>query len=120
MATPRASSFSAKKCRPCEGGTAPLGREQAVSYLKEVPGWRLSADEKAIFIEYRMKHFLAAVDLIDRIAKVAEAEGHHPDFHLTGYRDLRIELSTHSIGGLSENDFILAAKIQELPKTLKN
>ena len=60
------------------------------------------------------KDFLGAVGLIQRIAVVAEAEDHHPDLHLTGYRRLTIELSTHAIGGLSENDFILAAKIDQL------
>ena len=120
MATPRASSFSTRKCRPCEGGTPPLGREQVILYLKEVPGWKLSADEKSIFVEYVMKDFLSAIDLINRVAKVAEAEDHHPDIHLSGYRKLRIELSTHSIGGLSENDLILAAKINPLPKKLKS
>ncbi len=66
-----------------------------------------------------MKDFLAAVKCIQAIAKVAEAEDHHPDLHVTGYRKLRIELSTHAINGLSENDFILAAKIENIPKKLK-
>ena len=60
-----------------------------------------------------------AVELFQKTAEVAEAEGHHPDLHLTGYRRLRIEVTTHAIGGLSENDFILAAKIDSLPKQLK-
>ncbi len=66
-----------------------------------------------------MKDFLAAVALIRRLADVAEEQDHHPDVHLTGYRRLSLVLSTHSIGGLSENDFILAAQIEALPKTLK-
>ena len=66
-----------------------------------------------------MKDFLSAVQFIQDIAQVAEADDHHPDLHLTGYRKLRVELSTHAIGGLSENDFILAAKIEQLPKELK-
>jgi len=66
-----------------------------------------------------MKGFLSAVEFIEKIAQVAEAEDHHPDLHLTGYRKLAIELSTHAIGGLSENDFILAAKIDQLPRQLK-
>jgi len=61
--------------------------------------------------EYVMKNFLAAVDLIGKIAQIAETEDHHPDLHLTGYNCLRVELRTHAIGGLSENDFIVAAKI---------
>ena len=67
-----------------------------------------------------MKDFMAAIALINSIAEIAEKEDHHPDLHLTGYRNLRIELSTHSIGGLCENDFILAAKINELPKQIKS
>ena len=62
---------------------------------------------------------MAAVRLIDRIAGIAEAEDHHPDLRLTSYRKLEVALATHAIGGLSENDFILAAKIEELPKELK-
>ena len=109
-----------RKCKSCEGGVRPFDQEQALSYLKEIPGWKLSTDEKAIFVDYLMKDFLAAVDLVDCIAPIAEAEDHHPDIHLTGYRKLRIELSTHAIGGLSENDFILAAKINQLSKNLKS
>jgi 4a-hydroxytetrahydrobiopterin dehydratase len=98
---------------------APLTAGQATTYLRELPDWKLSADGKSILAEYRMKDFAEGVRLISRIAEVAEVQDHHPDVHLTGYRRLKIELSTHSIGGLSENDFILAAKIDELPKNLK-
>ena len=108
-----------KQCKPCEGGVGLLSREEALRSLRALPGWRLSADEKAIYTDYVMKDFRAAVALIDRMARLAEKEGHHPDIHLTGYRNLRVELSTHAIGGLSENDFILAAKIDKLPKNLK-
>lgn len=66
-----------------------------------------------------MKDFAAAVRFLQDIAEVAEEEDHHPDIHLTGYRKLKIDLSTHAVGGLSENDFILAAKIEKLPKELK-
>ncbi len=111
--------FLQKKCVPCEGGISPLLREKAEAYLKEMPNWKLSADAKSIYSEYLMKNFLTAVDFIRKISEVAEVEDHHPDIHLTGYRKLVIELSTHAIGGLSENDFILAAKIDQLPKELK-
>lgn len=66
-----------------------------------------------------MKNFMAAVSLIRRIASLAEAADHHPDLHLTGYRRLKIELTTHSEGGLTKKDFSLAAKIERLPKKLK-
>ena len=116
---PQVIELAKKKCVPCEGGIPVFTREQAQSYLKALPEWKLSADAKSIRVEYVMKNFLAAVALIQKIADVAEAENHHPDIHLTGYRRLAVELSTHAIGGLSENEFILAAKIDQLPKELK-
>jgi len=108
-----------KKCLPCEGGGASLKPAEIVRYLRGLRDWRLSGDGKFIRTEYRMKHFAEAIRLINRCAVIAEKEGHHPDIHLTGYRNLRIDLSTHAIGGLSENDFILAAKIEQIPKKLK-
>jgi 4a-hydroxytetrahydrobiopterin dehydratase len=95
----------------------------AQALLRDVNGWELvdlpaapaaQAGGKAIRKTVKCKDFMDAVGLIQRIAPVAEAEDHHPDLHLTGYRRLTIELSTHAIGGLSENDFILAAKIDQL------
>lgn len=97
---------------------APVTPEQARKKLEALPGWTLEGG-KAIRKEWLMKDFVAAVELIDRIRDVAEADDHHPDLHLTGFRRLAVELSTHSIGGLSENDFIVAAKIERLPKALK-
>jgi len=102
-----------RTCKPCEGGTEPLPPSAAQTLLKDISGWEL-VDGKLIRKTVKCKDFLDAVSLIQRIAPVAEAEDHHPDLHLTGYRRLTIELSTHSIGGLSENDFILAAKIDQL------
>ena len=113
------TKLTEKKCGPCEGKMQPFSKEQAAPYLREVPEWNLSADERSIIRQYTMKNFMAAVHCIEKIARVAEQENHHPDIHLTGYRNLRVELSTHAIGGLSENDFILAAKINELPVDLK-
>ena len=109
----------ARKCQPCGKGVSPLSFEESKAYLAQVPSWSLSGDGKSIWRELAMKDFSAALRLMNQIGDVAEREDHHPDLHLTGYRKLRIELATHSIGGLSENDFILAAKIEELPKELK-
>lgn len=106
--------LSQRKCRPCEGGVAPLPESAARTLLADLKGWELGPDAKSIRKTVKSKDFLSAVDLIHRIAPIAEAEDHHPDLHLTGYRKLTIELSTHAIGGLSENDFILAAKINQL------
>ena len=109
-----------KKCVPCEGIGEPMTKEQAVEQMANVPDWQLSDDGKWISREYTAKNFVTAVDFIQKVAEVAESENHHPDIHLTGYRKLKIDLSTHAIGGLSENDFIVAAKVNKLPIELKN
>ncbi|MFO0808323.1 MAG: 4a-hydroxytetrahydrobiopterin dehydratase [Gemmataceae bacterium] len=108
-----------KHCVPCEGGIPPLTREQVAALLTNVPHWRVAADGKSIHREWRVKDFPTALDFFRRVGDIAEKEDHHPDLHLTGYRNVAIELSTHAIKGLSENDFILAAKIDELPVELK-
>lgn len=101
-----------KKCVPCEKGDIdPFLPEEARNYIGDVPGWELASDSKKISKEYKFKDFIGAVNFINIVADVAESEGHHPDIHLVGYNKVTLELSTHSIGGLSENDFILAAKI---------
>jgi 4a-hydroxytetrahydrobiopterin dehydratase len=106
-------------CKACEGNATKLSRADARRFLKQARGWSMSAGGRAIVRDYAMKDFVSAVQFIQRITKVAQREDHHPDLHLTGYRKLRIELSTHSVGGLSINDFILAAKINRLPAALK-
>jgi 4a-hydroxytetrahydrobiopterin dehydratase len=108
-----------KRCLPCEGGVQALGREQTMSLLQAVPSWKPAADGKSIRREWRVKDFATALDFFQRIGRIAEDQDHHPDLHLTGYRSVAVELSTHAIGGLSENDFILAAKIDQLPVALK-
>ena len=102
-----------RRCKPCEGGVTPLPASAAHALLGEVRGWEL-VEGTAIRKSVKCKDFLDAVALIQRLAPIAEAEDHHPDLHLTNYRRLTIELSTHAIGGLSENDFILAAKLDQL------
>ena len=82
-------------------------------------GWRLTHDEKRIRKDWTMKHFKAALEFFNAVGQVAEEDQHHPDLHLEGYRNVWIEIYTHAIGGLSENDFILAAKIDKLPVKLK-
>lgn len=109
-----------QKCSACEGAIEPFTPAEAKKEMAQVPGWTLSGDAKTMSREVKMKNFVAAVKLIDEIAKVAEAENHHPDLHLTGYRNLRIDLSTHAVGGLTRNDLIVAAKINELPAEFKN
>ena len=109
----------AKKCQPCEGGVDPFPLELAEEQLGNLQGWYLTHEGQRIRKDWTVKHFMAAMDFFDKVAKVAEEDGHHPDLHLEGYRNMSIELWTHAIGGLSENDFILAAKIDELPVELK-
>ncbi len=84
-----------------------------------MPGWRLTHDGKRIRKDWTVKHFKAGIEFFNAVRDVAEEEQHHPDLHLEGYRNVWIELWTHAIGGLSENDFILAAKIDRLPVKLK-
>jgi 4a-hydroxytetrahydrobiopterin dehydratase len=99
-----------RKCVPCEGGTPPLTAEEITNYKSQIPNWQISKDQKSISREFRFKDFKEAMSFINKVAELAEREGHHPDIHVSWNR-VRLELSTHAIGGLSENDFILAAKI---------
>ncbi len=116
----QANALSSKRCVPCEGGILPLSHEQAVALLAEIPGCKISADGQRISREWRVKaDFVAGLDFFRRVGELAEAEGHHPDLHLVAYRQVGIELWTHAVGGLTENDFILAAKIDKLPVELK-
>jgi 4a-hydroxytetrahydrobiopterin dehydratase len=97
----------------------PLKSDELVPYLAAVPEWMLTPDGKRIRREWRVQDFATALDFFNRVGQVAEAEDHHPDLHLTGYRNVAIELWTHAANGLTENDFILAAKIDTLPVELK-
>lgn len=119
MVKTRDEKFTEMECTPCKGEQQPMSREDAEFSLKEIKYWQMNEEATTIFREFTMKDFVSAVDLIRTIAKIAEGQGHHPDIHLTGYRNLRVEFSTHAIGGLSENDFIMAARISELPMELK-
>ena len=110
-----ARELTRKHCVPCEGGIPPLTRDKAQAYLQELPGWQLTADGQRVRREWRLKDFQASLAFCNAIGKIAEAEGHHPDLHLTGYRNVAVEIFTHAVGGLTENDFILAAKIDEVP-----
>lgn len=109
------TELTAKKCKPCEGGVEPCPLDDARSQLEKLEGWYLTHDGQRIRKEWTVKHFMAGMDFFNRVAEIAEEDGHHPDLHIEGYRNVSIELWTHAIGGLSENDFILAAKIDELP-----
>ena len=109
-----AAELISKKCVPCEGGVDACTLEHSRKQLSLLPNWHLSDDEKWIHRQLVFKNFLQAISCVNKIAELAESEAHHPDLHLTGYRNLEIALSTHAINGLSENDFILASKIDAL------
>ena len=119
METQTPEQLASKKCLPCEGGVDPCPLDVARSQLEQLDGWFLTHEGQRIRKDWTVKHFMAGMDFFNRVAKLAEADGHHPDLHLEGYRNVSIELWTHAIGGLSENDFILAAKIDEVPVELK-
>jgi 4a-hydroxytetrahydrobiopterin dehydratase len=115
MAVQSPAELVKKKCAPCEGGVEPYSPDEAKSQLIQLDGWRLSHDGQRIRKDWKVKNFMAGMDFFNRCAELAEDDGHHPDLHIEGYRNVWVELWTHAIGGLSENDFILAAKIDQLP-----
>jgi 4a-hydroxytetrahydrobiopterin dehydratase len=112
--------LTAKKCLPCEGGVPKFSPEEAAEQIKQLTGWEVTQDSQRIRKSWVVKNFMAAMSFFEKVAEVSEAEGHHPDLHLERYRHVTIELWTHAIGGLSENDFICAAKIDELPVELQS
>ncbi len=100
-----------QSCVPCRGGVPPLSESQARALLKEVPDWTLQ--ENKIVREFQFKDFRHAMAFVNAVADLAEQEGHHPDFEIR-WNNVRLTLYTHAIGGLHENDFVLAAKIDAL------
>ncbi len=102
-----------KHCVPCEGTTAPLTKADAAETMKHVPGWVLDNSGKQISRGFAFKDFKEAMVFVNKVGDIAEAEGHHPDIHVW-WNKVRLDLSTHAIGGLSTNDFILAAKVNAI------
>ena len=107
------NNLSQKKCVLCEGGVPPMDKWLAMGYLKEIPGWEILEEERKIKREFKFKDFRSAMAFANKVADLAEAEQHHPNFYIF-YNRVTLELWTHAIGGLSENDFILAAKINNI------
>ncbi len=101
-----------KKCIPCEGGVPPLTEDEILAYITLVKGW-IVRDNKKITKSYSFVNFKHTMAFVNEVARIAEEEGHHPVMHI-GYGSAEIELWTHAIDGLSENDFIIAAKIDRL------
>jgi 4a-hydroxytetrahydrobiopterin dehydratase len=100
--------LATRKCEPCEAGTPALKGQELRRLFGQLDGWNLIS-EHHLEKEYLFKDFRQALDYVNRLGEVAEEEGHHPDIFLT-WGKVRVTLWTHSVGGLSENDFILAAK----------
>ena len=102
------------KCQACEGGKVKvLSPEEARTLQAHVPKWKLRKDEPRLWREFTFKDFVRAMKFVNKVAELAEEEGHHPDFHIH-YDKVKLGLWTHALGGLSENDFIVAAKIDGL------
>ena len=102
-----------KSCVPCEGGVRPLGRDEAAALVGKLTGWELSLDGGEIQQTFRFKDFHQTMDFVNAVAEIAHQEDHHPDL-VVSYNRCEIHYRTHAIGGLSENDFICAAKIDAL------
>jgi 4a-hydroxytetrahydrobiopterin dehydratase len=109
------AKLSEKHCVPCEGGTPPLDDGTVRLLLGEVPAWarRAAAEGERITRQFKFKDFVGAMAFLGQLAEIAEAEAHHPDF-CVHYNQVDVTLWTHTVGGLSENDFIVAAKIDAL------
>ncbi|XP_051135615.1 pterin-4-alpha-carbinolamine dehydratase 2, mitochondrial isoform X2 [Andrographis paniculata] len=109
--------LSAKKCVPCNSkDLRPMTEDAANKLMKQVPGWNLVSEGgvQKLNGSWKVKTFVKGMDFLQLVADVAEAEGHHPDLHLIGWNNVKIDIWTHAVGGLTENDFILAAKINGL------
>jgi len=104
-------SLAEQKCVPCHKGTPPLSEEEAREMAKETPEWMLK--DNKIEREFKFGGFREAMEFVNKVADIAESEDHHPDIFVS-YNKVRLELSTHAIGGLSRNDFIVAAKVDRM------
>jgi len=110
------TDLAQKKCVACAGDVAPLNKIEAEVLMKQLHEWKLSDDAKSIGKELKFKNFAEALACTNKIGAIAEEEGHHPDLEL-GWGRVIVSLTTHAIKGLSENDFIVAAKIDQLQNT---
>lgn len=107
------SELTKKHCVPCEGGTPPLGADKARELLGELDDWTLNDDGTEISRTFKFKNFHETMEFVNALAWIAHREDHHPHLEV-GYNRCRVRFSTHAIGGLSENDFICAARVDAL------
>lgn len=112
-------SLSKKTCVPCTSGANKLTAAECEDLLKQVSGWNIEDGNKKISKGYKFSDFMQAMSLANEIAQLAEEENHHPDL-LVRWGELKIEIWTHKVDGLTENDFILASKIDRLDKKTRN
>ena len=105
--------LTSKKCKPCEGGTPPLGEKEIREQLLKAPGWSYVKGE--IVKSFAFKNFRHTMAFVNAVANIADEEDHHPELEV-GYKTCKVRYSTHSIKGISENDFICAAKVNALLK----
>ena len=109
------SELAARKCKPCEGGMPPLTAAEAQRLLAQIAGgWVLTPNGRAIRREFRFRDFYRTMSFVNALAHVANIEDHHPDLEV-GYNYCHVTFTTHAIGGLSENDFVCAAKVDLIP-----
>ena len=109
------NELATRKCKPCEGGTAPLSPEAAAQLLTQVSAaWVLTEAARALRREFGFRDFYRTMSFVNALAHVANIEDHHPDLEV-GYNYCRVTFTTHSIHGLSENDFVCAAKVDLIP-----
>ncbi len=108
------SNLINQKCVPCEGGIPPLNKDREKEYLNQVKGWTLEREGiHRIRKEFSFENFLKSIEFVNKVAEIAESEGHHPDIYVY-YDKVVLELHTHAIKGLHKNDFIVAAKIDKI------
>jgi 4a-hydroxytetrahydrobiopterin dehydratase len=107
------TDLSAKSCKPCEGGMPALAQADAQRLLAQVPGWALNETASEIRRTFKFKNYYETMAFVNALAWIAHREDHHPDIEV-GYSRCVVHYSTHAVKGLSENDFICAAKINRL------
>ena len=110
------SDLTKKKCVPCEGGVIPFDISEIHKYQKKIYGWNITKNKENIFFlekKFSFKNFLDSQKFVNKVGQISEEEGHHPEI-LFGWGYAKINITTHAIKGLSENDFILAAKIDKI------
>ncbi|GAX73066.1 hypothetical protein CEUSTIGMA_g519.t1 [Chlamydomonas eustigma] len=118
IAAMSAESLQGQSCKSlgvCSKDTPLVSISDMPDLMKSIPRWKLATDQKSITLKFSTRNFMTALEFLNQAGAVAEEEGHHPDFHLTNYRDVEVALYTHAAGGLTMFDFIVAAKIDAVP-----